>query len=59
MNRIPNSCQKSIQAVSNTKTNGICIATKIFKASSSCRSMLRVGNCLGITDAMLVLVAQE
>jgi hypothetical protein len=59
MNRIPKSYQKSMQAVRNTKTNGICIATNIVKASSSCRSMFRVGNCLGMTDAMLVLVAQE
>ena len=51
-----------MQAVRNTKMNGmigICIATKIVKASSSCRSMFRVGNCLGMTDAMLDLVAQE
>ena len=38
---------------------GICIATKIVKANGSCRSMFRVGNCVGMTDAMLVLVAQE
>jgi hypothetical protein len=55
MNRIPNSCQKLMQAVRNMKANGICIATNIVKAISSCR----VGNCLGITDAMLVLVGQE
>jgi hypothetical protein len=59
MNRIPKSCQKSMKAVTNTKTSGICIATKIVKARSSCRSMFRVGDCLGMTDAMLVLVAQE